>query len=347
VRPLTFSGRLKTGRGEAAGFTGLEWVRHQFLLQLGIDPHPGTMNLLVDTDTDREGWSALQLRPAIVIDPPDARWCQARCYAVRLPGSLPAAIVLPEMPGYPAEQVEIVAALPLRQTLGIADGDRVPIQVNDALAMRAVIFDVDGTLVDSLTAFRIVAEQAAAPYGLTIADSFVKQALNTTGSFWDLTVPAEFANRAATLAALSAETSRLWPDVVRQHARVFPDVGSVLEGLRSRGVKLGIVTGSRGGSLEPLREAGLIALFEAVVTAEDVRRTKPDPEGLIRCAAVLQVSAAETAYVGDTPLDIQAARSAGMSAIALLGGAGDSALLSACRPDWIVGRHRGLLHALC
>jgi HAD superfamily hydrolase (TIGR01509 family) len=346
VPPLTFSGRLTTGRGEAAGFTCLDWVRDQFLTNLGIDPYPGTVNLVVDTEADRNNWSALQSRPGIVIDPPDARWCRARCYPVRLDGSLPAAIVLPEVPGYEPGRVEITAALPLRQTLGIADGDRVVVEAREALAVRAVIFDVDGTLVDSLAAFRIVAEQAAAPYGLTIADSFVRQALNTTGAFWDLTVPTDFANRAETLAALSAETSRLWPGVVREHAHVFPEAGSVLRALRSRGARLGIVTGSRGASLAPIRDAGLTDLFEAVVTRDHVERTKPDPQGLVRCAVQLQVSTAEAVYVGDTPLDIQAARSAGMFAVGLLGGAGDSALLSACRPDWIVGCHRGLLDAL-
>jgi phosphoglycolate phosphatase len=346
VPPLTFCGRLITGRGEAAGFTGLDWVRDRLLTHLGIDPHPGTLNLSLETEADQNAWTALQSQPAIVLDPPEAEWCRARCYAVRLDGALPAAVVLPEVAGYPPAQVEIIAAVPLRETLAIADGDMVVVEASEALAVRAVIFDVDGTLVDSLNAFRIVAELAAAPYDLTIADSFVKQALNTKRSFWDLVVPSDFADRAATLAALSAETARRWPAVVREHARVFPEAGPVLEALRAQGAKLGIVTGSRGASLEPLRDAGLIDLFEAVVTGEDVRRTKPAPEGLVRCASALQVSPADAVYVGDTTLDSQAARAAGMFAIALLGGAGGSALLSACRPDRIVGCHRGLLSVL-
>jgi HAD superfamily hydrolase (TIGR01509 family) len=343
---LTFSGRLTTGRGEAAGFTRLEWVKNRFVSDFGIDPHPGTVNLLVDSDGDRQAWSAFQSQPPVAIDPPDSRWCSARGYPIRVDGSLPAAIVLPERPGYPATQVEIVAALPLRQTLGIVDGDIVKVQMCERLAVHAAIFDIDGTLVDSLAAFCIVAEQAAAPYGLTIADSLVKQALNTTASFWDLTVPSDTPNRAATLAALSAETARLWPGVVRAHAHPFPEAASVLQALRARGIKLGIVTGSHGGSLEPLRDAGLIDVFQSIVTGSDVRRRKPDPEGLLRCAAVMDVMPAEAVYVGDTPLDIHAARSAGMFAIGLLGGAGDSAKLSACRPDRMAGTLRGLLTAL-
>lgn len=343
---LTFSGRLTTGRGEAAVFTSLAWVRNRLVSDLGIDPHPGTVNLLVESEDDRRTWSAFRSRPALAIDPPDSRWCSARAYPIHVDGSLPAAIVLPDLPGYPTTQVEIVAALPLRQTLGIVDGDIVRIETCESLAVRAAIFDVDGTLVDSLAAFRIVAEQAAAPYGLTIAESLVKQALNTTGSFWELAVPSDFADRAAMLAALSAATARMWPGVVRAHARLLPEAASVLQALRARGIKLGIVTGSHGGSLEPLRDAGLIDLFQSIVTGSDVRSRKPDPEGLLRCAAVMDVVPAEAVYVGDTPLDIRAARSAGMFAIGLLGGAGDSAMLSAGRPDRIVGSPRGLLGVL-
>ncbi|MBI3262738.1 MAG: HAD-IA family hydrolase [Acidobacteria bacterium] len=80
----------------------------------------------------------------------------------------------------------------------------------------------------------------------------------------------------------------------------------------------------------------MIELFDAVITGEDVRRRKPDPEGLLACASMLGVSAADAAYVGDTPLDIEAAHAAGMIAMAVLGGAGDSALLSAAGADRLV-----------
>ncbi len=343
---MSFSGRVTTGRGEAGGFTGLDWVRDQFLTNVGIDPYPGTVNLLLDTESARAEWLALQSWPASMIEPPSAKWCRARCYPVRLDGSLPAAIILPDVPGYPPAQVEIIAALPVRQTLGIADGDRVVVETCPPLEVRAAIFDVDGTLVDSLTAFRIVAERAAAPYGLTIAEAHVKEALNTNRSFWDLAVPANYADRVATMDALSTETARLWPEVVQEHAQVFPDVGPLLQALHRRGVKLGIVTGSRGVSLGPLQAAGLMDLFEKVVTGDHVERRKPDPEGLLRCASALQVAPAEAAYVGDTPLDVRAARAAGMWAVGVLGGAGDSALLSACGADRLVGRHRHLLEVL-
>ncbi|MBI4772500.1 MAG: CTP-dependent riboflavin kinase [Chloroflexi bacterium] len=127
------SGALVTGRGEGAAFTQLDWAREQFRDRLGIDPYPGTLNLLLEAPADLARWAALRAEPGIPITPPDPGWCLARCYPVRIAGRLPAAIVLPEVPGYPPAQVELIAALPLRETLGLRDGDRVALQVSRPL----------------------------------------------------------------------------------------------------------------------------------------------------------------------------------------------------------------------
>jgi HAD superfamily hydrolase (TIGR01509 family) len=331
---ISFTGRVVTGRGEAAAFTQLDWVRDGFINELGIDPYPGTVNLIVDGVS--AAWSAVRSRPGIRLDHPSGHFCGARCYPVRLDGWLPAGIVVPEVAGYPPSQVELISALPVRQTLAVTDGGWVSVATIEPFDARAVLFDVDGTLVDSLNAFRIVAELAAAPYGVTITEATVREALNTTQPFWELALPADWVDRAATLKALTRDAARLWPAVLREHGRVVPDVGRVLHALRDRGVKLGIVTGSRRGSLEALRDAGLLDVFDAVVTGEDVQRRKPDPEGIITCLAMLQVEPSDAIYAGDTPLDVRAAQAAGLFAVGVLGGAADSAMLAACGPNRVV-----------
>jgi phosphoglycolate phosphatase-like HAD superfamily hydrolase len=272
---------------------------------LGIDPYPGTLNLIVEADEDVKAWEALRSSPGFPIPPP-AGFCAGRCYAVRVnrlrrgfggqDDLLPAGVVVPDVPAYPVWQVEIIAAVPLRETLSITDGDLVTVEPSKPCAARAVIFDVDATLVDSLTAYRIVAERAAAPFGVVITDAIVREALNTTRHFWDI----------------------------------------ALHTLRARGVKLGIMSASRRGSVDPLRQHGLLDLFDAIVTGEDVGQRKPDPEGLLMCAAGLDVPPGDAAYVGDTPLDIRAARAAGMFSIGVLSGAGDSAILSAAGADRLI-----------
>ena len=102
----------------------------------------------------------------------------------------------------------------------------------------------------------------------------------------------------------------------------------MLRRLKAAGIRLGICTASRGESFRPLEQAGLLDLFDEVVTARDVVRRKPDPEGLLLCLERMAVSPADTAYIGDTVADISASHSAGLFAVGVLTGAGDSALLS-------------------
>jgi phosphoglycolate phosphatase-like HAD superfamily hydrolase len=86
--------------------------------------------------------------------------------------------------------------------------------------------------------------------------------------------------------------------------------------------------------------------FETVITGQDVERRKPDPEGLLKAALALKLKPSEVMYVGDTAVDVQASRAAEMTSVAVLSGAGDSALLSAEGPDRIIYDCARLLEVL-
>ncbi|MFQ5578469.1 MAG: HAD-IA family hydrolase, partial [Anaerolineae bacterium] len=339
----TLLGRVITGLSKGASFTRLDWAREQFIARLGIDPHPGTLNLVLESPAEQATWAGVKARPGVPVDPPGAGWCTAHCYPVRIAGRLPGAIVLPHVPDYPGTQIELVAALPLRQTLSLNDGDRLAVDIARPLPVGAAIFDVDGTLVNSIEAFHAVAQLVAAPFGIKVARQIVRQALNNPRPpFWELIVPPDRPDRATFIAKLRREAMRRWPDIIRQRGRLYPGLPGTLAQLQRRGIRLAIVTGSRGGSLDLLREAGLMDAFEPVITGGDVEHRKPHPEGLLKCAAALGIDPGAAVYIGDTPVDIQAGRAAGMAAVAVLSGAGDSALLSAAGPDRIVASHAGL-----
>lgn len=333
------TGRVTSGRREGASFTVLGWVRAQLLDSLGIDPFPGTLNLRLAPE-QQAPWRAWKSRPGVSIQPPDASFCRGRAYPVRIAGRVPGAIVVPEVPGYPEAQLELVAAVALRDQLGLADGDSVSVAPARRLRVRAVLFDVDGTLVDSIPALLAVAQRAAPE--MPVSEALVRRALNEQAPFWDSLLPPEAPGRVERIAALKGEALRLWPEVLREHGRAFPGLAATLDALLARGLRLGIVTGSRDGSFEPLRRAGVFERFAAVITRADVARGKPHPDGLLAGAQALGVKPAEAVYVGDTPIDVEAARAAGMSAVAVLTGAGDSALLSAVGPDRIVSSHARL-----
>jgi phosphoglycolate phosphatase len=340
---LMLTGQVVSGLGQAALFTQLDWVRPQFVTKLGIDPHPGTLNLQLHRPGDLIQWAGLKRQAGCLIVPPHQAWCEARCYPVRIAGRLPGAIILPDVPGYPETQVEVIAALPVRQELGLTDGDSLILEISQPLSVQAVIFDVDGTLVDTLDAYHAVAELAAAPYGLPISRETVRYALNNNHpTFWELVIPLEHPGRLELMETMKQEAMRRWPEVLRQHGRIMPGLRQTLETLKNRGLRLAIVTGSQSGSFQSLREEGLLDFFEVVITGAEVTRPKPDPEGLLKCAAVLGVEASQAVYVGDAPTDVQASRAAGMSAVSVLSGAGDAALLSAAGPDWLIYSHARL-----
>jgi len=327
------------GLGQAAGFTRLDWVRRQLLDAAGIDPHPGTLNLEVLDEhlAEWSDWRALEGEP---LDAPDAGYCAARCYPVRIDGRLPAAIVLPQVPAYPQHKLELVAALPVREHLALAEGARVRVDACAPLAAKAVLFDLDGTLVDSVGAYLEVARAAARHHGLEVTELQVRHALCSGTSFWKGVIPEGSVDGETLRKALFAHAAREWPRLLREHARPFSGLAATLDALRGRGLALGIVSGARPEVLELLRD--VLDRFDAVVLGQDVAQRKPHPEGLLKCLRQLGVEASDAVYVGDTPVDIQASRAAGARAIGVLSGAGDSALLSAHGPDRLACSHARL-----
>jgi HAD superfamily hydrolase (TIGR01509 family) len=118
-------------------------------------------------------------------------------------------------------------------------------------------------------------------------------------------------------------------------ARAFDGINALLEGLKSDGLKLGLMTGKgRRAADITLRALGWQSTFAFVVTGDDISQPKPSPEGILRVARELQADPARCAYVGDLPVDIQAGRAAGMATIAAGWAAFDDNALRDAEPDF-------------
>ena len=126
------TGAMATGLGQATGFTSLDWAREAFRDRLGIDPFPGTVNVVLVSDENRAAWQTVKSWPGIVLPPPRPDWCNSRCYPARINNQIDAAIVLPEIDSYPEDQIELIAAVSVRTTLSLKDGDPVIIDVRGA-----------------------------------------------------------------------------------------------------------------------------------------------------------------------------------------------------------------------
>ena len=129
-------GRVSSGSGKGSLFTRLDWARTQFMERLRIDPLPGTFNLVLEDDESKAVWSELRNMPGIRIDNPGqgANDCDGRCYKVTVDGWVQAAVVVPEVPGYPDDKIEIIAPIGLRDILGKADGEEVVLEFTEIVA---------------------------------------------------------------------------------------------------------------------------------------------------------------------------------------------------------------------
>jgi pyrophosphatase PpaX len=199
-------------------------------------------------------------------------------------------------------------------------------------AYKAVVFDLDGTLVDSVElitvsfqhAIREVLgreasrEEAVAHVGTPLREQMIK-------------ISPEHADD---LVAVYREFNH------REHDRMlklYDGILDLLNHLTRAGVKLGLVTSkSRATTQMAFDLTGIDVYFDATVCCDEAPGNKPSAEPILFCLAGLGVAPEDAAYVGDSPADVQAAHAAGVTAVAVSWGMFDSQTLAAEKPAALV-----------
>ncbi|AIQ55658.1 pyrophosphatase PpaX [Paenibacillus borealis] len=119
--------------------------------------------------------------------------------------------------------------------------------------------------------------------------------------------------------------------------RSFPHVNETMEGLLSRGIKLGIVTTKiRPTTLKALEMFDLLKYMDTIVTVNDVIQPKPHPEPVLTAVANLGVDPARTLMVGDSAVDIQSAKAAGVRVAGVAWSLKGEDMLRKYDPDYII-----------
>lgn len=184
-----------------------------------------------------------------------------------------------------------------------------------------VVFDADGTLLDSIGPFLELANTTFAQVGLPrVSRAEICAALRKGGSPFPHLIASSRPQRDELLQRCHAIAVGLWP-TLKKAIRLIPGSEAALRRLALRGYQLGIATASWGDHLEGLRASpGLGSLFGAVVSGLEVANLKPAPDLLMECLRRMDRQPWQAIYVGDSTLDISAAHAAGCRAVGVLSG---------------------------
>ncbi len=182
----------------------------------------------------------------------------------------------------------------------------------------AVVFDMDGVLVDSYQAHFRSWQAVAASRGRTMTQeefdaTFGRTSREIIAALWPASVSSE-----EEIARLDAQKEAAFRDILTAAFSPMPGVGELLRSLYEAGFALAV--GSSGPSENVdlvLDRLGKRGLFGAIVHGMDVTRGKPDPQVFLLAADRLGIAANRCAVVEDAPLGIAAAKAAGMASVGL------------------------------
>lgn len=187
----------------------------------------------------------------------------------------------------------------------------------------AALFDWDGTIVDTLELIYRANVVVLGELGITMTRDWFRERYTPDwrSSYRELGIPEQ----------LWDATAVRWSEQMRSaRPRALPWARGALRRLQRRGVRLGLVTASTRNVVEPnLGRLNLGGVFETAWYADDVANGKPHPEALLRALEDLGVDAADSVYVGDTPVDLAMAVAAGAPFVAIGGTTTEAAFRAA------------------
>jgi len=199
-------------------------------------------------------------------------------------------------------------------------------------AINTLLFDWDGTLVDSAHLGLAAFEKTFSELGVVFAHDIyeAKYSPNWYSTYEALGLPKD----------LWQVADDMWMrHYGEQSALLIDGVGETLLALRRKGYQLGIVTsGSRSRVDREVQQSVLKDEFAVIICNEDIVNKKPDPEGLERAMGRLNVEPSQCAYVGDAPEDIEMGRRGNVMTVGVRSTYPSSARVPAANPDLYLER---------
>lgn len=203
--------------------------------------------------------------------------------------------------------------------------------------VRAVLFDLDGTLIDSFHSHYNVYRNVFANLGMALDEAAYQRCYSPN---WYI-----FYERLGVPHDRWPEADRLWLHYYSQEA---PDrregADDVLAAVVASGRALGLVTsGDRSRVERDLQRMGWTDRFQVIICGGDTEDRKPKPAPLLTALKQLRVQASRAAYVGDTVEDVMMGKAGGVTTVGVLGGFSPKETLEQIRPDLLLPSLRDLV----
>jgi HAD superfamily hydrolase (TIGR01509 family) len=193
----------------------------------------------------------------------------------------------------------------------------------------SMIFDLDGTLIDSVPAYFALTETILQRIGLPPApeQSITKVMIEGMDAVEEM-IPGEMMHRRNELIdRFIVEGRKALRHMFSNEIEPIPGITELFSALSNRQIRIGLATSTHRRfmdlKLTPLERIGLLDSIEAIVAIEDAPQKKPAPDPLLACALQLGHPPDRSVYVGDNRIDIQAGKAAGMMTIGVLTGLDD------------------------
>ncbi len=199
------------------------------------------------------------------------------------------------------------------------------------MCFKVILFDLDGTIANSMPLLKKTFQNVFGDMGIPWDETHMTNLS---------TLPVKESAKIYAEKRVKEFLTSFMKHYLSEHNKLmemFPGTRELLELLKSHSFRLGIVTSkTRAGAMACLDFLEITTLMDVIITVDDAANHKPHPDPLIKALELLSASKEETLFIGDSPPDLVAAKSAGIPVAYVTWGAGNNEDALQYKPDYII-----------